>query len=298
MGDTRPSLPVSVVVPSRNRPGLLTACVESVLDGDSLPREIVVVDQSESPHPRFAAPDAFSPCRGQYIFSHAPGVSRARNLGIRAAHCRLVACVDDDVLVSRTWLRSLTQALLQGGPATVVTGRVVSGPPERGGAYAASLQLAESTIRYRGPIDADVLYTGNMALYTATLQDIGGFDERLGPGTALPAAEDNDFGLRLLRAHYDIVYVPEAEVTHRAWRTDLVRTRWAYGRGQGAFYAKHLRAEPRRIARRAVHDAIERLARAFRRFPLEPRVLLAALAYVAGLPIGGVQYWLETTRQE
>ena len=96
---------------------------------------------------------------------------------------------------------------------------------------------------YHGRIYKDVLYSGNMALYRTAIDEVGNFDECLGPGTHFPAAEDNDLGFRLLEAGYCIRYVPEAILYHHAWRSQsqVLQLRWAYARGQGAFYAKHLR---------------------------------------------------------
>jgi Glycosyl transferase family 2 len=40
-------LPASLIIPTRNRPGMIVEAIRSVLDGDALPSEIVVVDQSD-----------------------------------------------------------------------------------------------------------------------------------------------------------------------------------------------------------------------------------------------------------
>jgi GT2 family glycosyltransferase len=101
-----------------------------------------------------------------------------------------------------------------------------------------------------------VLYPLNMALYRSALAEVGGFDERLGPGTPFPASEDGDLGFRLLEAGYAIHYAPQAALVHRAWRTqrDYLPLRWGYGLGRGAFYAKHLSWRDRQMRRRAWRD--------------------------------------------
>jgi GT2 family glycosyltransferase len=131
----------------------------------------------------------------------------------------------------------------------VITGRVL---PERQATNAGvvpSTKIDPEPRRYAGRIWDDVLYPMNMAMARATARRIGGFDERLGSGTSFPA-EDNDYGYRALEIGCTIAYVPEAVVWHRAWRTDLLRLRWQYGRGQGAFFAKHLSWHDRYIAQR------------------------------------------------
>jgi hypothetical protein len=46
----------------------------------------------------------------------------------------------------------------------------------------------------------------------------------------------------LLEAEYRIIYIPEAVLYHRAWRNEQnhLLLRWSYGRGHGAYLAKHL----------------------------------------------------------
>ena len=63
------------------------------------------------------------------------------------------------------------------------------------------------------------------------------------------AAEDNDLCYRWLRAGRQLRYEPALVVWHHDWRSpaELVRTHITYAHGQGAFYAKHLRAGDRRI---------------------------------------------------
>jgi cobaltochelatase CobN len=110
-----------------------------------------------------------------------------------------------------------------------------------------------------------------MAIRRETLREVGGWDERLGAGTSFPAAEDNDLGFRLLEAGYRIAYHPEAVAWHRAWRAerDYLPLRWAYGRGQGAYYAKHAALSDAYMVRRFGAD-LGRLAAGLRAAGLDP----------------------------
>jgi GT2 family glycosyltransferase len=159
-----------------------------------------------------------------------------------------------------------------------------------------------------------------MAFHRSAHGDAGGFDVRLGPGTRFPAAEDNDFGHRLLEAGYRIVFDPEAVVYHRAWRDDRawVPLRHGYGRGQGAFYAKHLSFEDRYMLRRMVGtlvNHVRRLPRAVlidlratfgegppaywrsaQRSSTSRKLAVAELAWILGF-LAGMLEWLTTTRR-
>ena len=288
-------LDVSVVICSRDRPALLADAVAAVLRGDAAPAEIVVVDQSRQPHPTLAT---HAEPTVRYIHTHTVGVSRSRNRGIAVAQYDRVALIDDDVLVAPDWLRLLIGALAESERDTVVTGSVLEIPGSGADAFAPSTTVSVTPSVYRGRQDQDVLYTGNMALNRAILKRVGGFDERLGPGTRFPAAEDNDLAFRLLDAGIAVRFVPEAVVYHRAWRStdEYLRLRWRYARGQGAFYAKHLRLDDGFMRRRMCRHLSLLAQRTRRRALNERRVAWDQVVAMAGILTGASQ-WLLTHRR-
>src|SRR5262249_1593842 len=104
---------------------------------------------------------------------------------------------------------------------------------------------------YCGKLDREVMYQ-NWAVPRKAFDEVGLFDERLGPGGPLRNAEDNDMAYRWLRAGYRILYRPQLVVRHNGWRSrsEIASLKWDYGVGQGAFYAKHLmRGDPHMAAR-------------------------------------------------
>jgi len=130
-------------------------------------------------------------------------------------------------------------------------------------------------------------------MYRSALEAVGGFDERLGPGTPFPGAEDADLGFRLLDAGHRIVYVPDALLYHRAWRSDAdyLPLRWTYGIAQGAYYAKHLRGGDLHMARRFAMDVLRRIRRFPKRCVRERRKALADPYFVAGNLVGALRWW-------
>jgi GT2 family glycosyltransferase len=286
---TVPVLPVSVVISSRNRPRLLTDTVDSICRGDQLPAEIVVIDQSDEPQ----APGAWAgaPCEIHYLPTHARGLSRGRNTGAKTARHPLLVFVDDDMQADRQWLGSLVSALVEGGPSAVVTGRVLPGAPESAGGFVPALVEREGPAVFAGRLRIDVLAGGNMGIHRSAFMQVGGFDHRLGPGAAFPAAEDNDLGFRLLEAGHRIIYVPEAVLRHRAWRSsrEYLPLRYAYGCGKGGFYVKHSHFGDLHMPRRMARDLLSRAVRAPRRV-LHPRLALGELAYALGV-LRGATAW-------
>jgi len=279
--------PSSVIVCSRNRPRYLLETVESVLRGGERPTEIVIVDQSDAPHPTLGAIGSRGGCAIRYLHSGERGVSRARNAGMRAAATGLLVYTDDDVFVHHDWLAPMVRGLVELGPRGVVTGRVLAAPEEVPGAFAPALVASEATAEYVGRVARDVLEAGNMGVYRATLLELGGFDEELGPGTSYPAGEDNDMGYRLLAAGCRIRYVPEGIIYHRAWRgpEEYLPLRWRYGLGQGAYYGKHLWDGGGYMAGRLGRLLRHHLWLSIRRVR-EPKAAAGHLVYLGGVLTG------------
>jgi GT2 family glycosyltransferase len=242
----------SLIIASRNRPAMLSDAVGSVLAGKEAPAEIIIVDQSDTRLAELAREATVS-----YVWSRGiVGVSQARNAGSALARHEVLIFLDDDILVAPGWYAALIRALASASPRTVVTGPVWPAPAERAGTFTPSQVTREQAAVYSGRIDEHVLPGGHMALYRSAMQEVGGFDERLGVGSAYPSAEDVDLGLRLLESGYQIQYVPDAVVYHRAWRTDrdYAALRWRYGVGRGGFYAKHASLRDRYVLGRMWND--------------------------------------------
>jgi GT2 family glycosyltransferase len=285
--------PTSLILCSRNRPELLAEVVASVLKGNEVPAEMIIVDQSETPHSSVATLTTDRPCRIRYRHSRSVGLSRANNEGIAAAQHDLFVFAHDDVAATLTWFGTLVRTLVNAGPRTVVTGRVLPAAAELPGGFAPSTKTSEAPVVYTGRIGKDVLYPMNMALYRSAIPEVGGFDERLGPGTPFPAAEDNDLGFRLLEAGYRILYVPEAVLYHRAWRSekDYVPLRWSYGRGQGAYYAKYLSLRDRYMLGRMARGLLGHLYQGACQARWQRRRAYGHLAYVLAV-LSGAGEWL------
>jgi GT2 family glycosyltransferase len=291
-------LPVSIIIPTRNRPGLLADAVDSIGRGQDLPAEIVVVDQGDEALALAGDRDLRgSNIEVRVIRLNAAGVSHARNAGADAARHPLLVFTDDDMQADPQWLGAIVRALQAAGPRAVVTGRVLAGEPESDGAFVFATAESAVPATYHGRLMIDVLAGGNMAIEREAFLRHGGYDERLGPGTPFPAAEDNDLGFRLLDAGFHVVYAPDAVLVHRAWRlrTDYLALRFAYGRGKGAFYSKHAHLSDLHTARRMAIDVSRRGVRTVRLLA-HPRRALGELAYAAGVISGAAQWTVRSAR--
>jgi GT2 family glycosyltransferase len=245
---------ISILIATADRSTLLAGCLGSLAASRFAEAEVLILDQGRS--------DPMSPGRIgngltiRYLRCPRRGKSAALNLGVKEARAPWLAFTDDDCQVAADWLEVIDRAAREMGAGCALTGRVVPGAPEGEAVTAPSLRENSRETTYRAPTFQDVLFGNNMAIPAGLLQKAGCFDERLGPGTAAPAAEDNDLGYRLLRAGVPIRYLPAMVVTHRSWRSgpEQVRLYRGYGVGQGTFYGKHVRRGDLHMAARMARN--------------------------------------------
>ena len=156
----------------------------------------------------------------RYLRQEGTGVSRARNLAAEtAADSDLLVFIDDDCTAEPGWLRALIAPFADGRVA-MVFGAVETRAhdPKRG--FIAGWRPKRSRV-LRGRLD-ELHNTGAMgacrAVRTSVARSVR-FDEMLGPGAPLHAAEDMDFTYRVLKAGWWVAHEPEAFVTHWGLRS-------------------------------------------------------------------------------
>ena len=245
---------ISVLIATADRSKLLAGCLESLSLSRFAGVEVLVLDQSQ-PHQMLPL-ESKNGLVVRHLRCPRRGKSAALNLGVREARAPWLAFTDDDCRAAADWLEVIDRFATEAGTQCALTGRVIAGIPEGEAVTAPSLRENDREATYGSPGFRDVLFGNNMAIPAELLSRAGGFDERLGPGTAAPAAEDNDLGYRLLRAGISIRYLPAMVVTHRSWRSgpEQVGLYRGYGVGQGAFYGKHVRRGDLHMAARMARN--------------------------------------------
>jgi GT2 family glycosyltransferase len=267
---------VSIVVCTRDRPEGLRRCLAALSQLEYEHREVIVVDNAPvgGPTAALVAEAAAGDPRVRYVREPRPGLSRARNKGLREARGELIAFTDDDVRVDAMWLAGILRGFGRGSDVACVTGLVASASLEQ-----ASERFFDERVSWASSCEARVygrddgdqgskLYpyaagmfgTGaNMALRTRVARALGGFDECLGAGSPTSGGEDLDMFVRVLRSGHALSYEPAALVwhDHRVRAQDLERQMYGYGKGLAAFLCKYLfsRSSGPDVARRAAHGA-------------------------------------------
>lgn len=234
----------TVVVPTRDRPELLRETLRALLNTPLPGMRVLVVDQSAGRASRdiveaLAATDA----RVSHLGTSTVGLSASRNVGASAATTAYVAYLDDDCIVTDTWLPELVRELSSSGAAGVF-GKLLpyEGGPRTGTEVGfKATPFREEFVGWTPPWH--IGHGGSMAFRRDALIDAGGFDPLLGAGGTLGANEDGDMAYRLLRRGHRLVYCPAAVAYHRhwkPWRSQQAMER-AYGLGAGGSFAKYVR---------------------------------------------------------
>lgn len=260
--DRSQRLKISVIISTRERPRFLQDCLNALLQSEREPHEVLVVDQS-------LGQDTGEIVRGLmqrypgllYLKDPGEGASRAKNLAIRSSQGELLAFTDDDCLVSPAWVLRASQEFERKEGLAALIGKVVKGHSLAD----LSNGLAGNRPRRRGLLetlrgspqgDGDHPWEvvgkadpwrlgpsgGNFFIRRTVLEQVGLFDESLGPGSSFRSAEDADLVYRVLKAGGTIQYHPGVQIVHRIWRSEEedMEKRYGYGLGVGAFLAKHL----------------------------------------------------------
>lgn len=219
---------VSVVVPTRNRAESLARCLGSLIELEYPQLEIIVVDNAPTGDETKECVERFG-TRVRYVREDTPGASAARNRGLREARGAIVACTDDDVLVDRFWIRALVDCFERHPDVACVTGLVVPAELEtpaqvwfeRYGGFNKGYkpQLFDTTTHRRNswlyPYAAGTFGSGNnVAFRAASLEQIGGYDCALGPGTPARAGEDLALFVEIITSGHTLAYEPRAVVRH------------------------------------------------------------------------------------
>ena len=232
--------PVSIVVPTHERPDDLARCLESLSRlGDAM-CELIVVDSGPTTNRTAAVTARFGVC---HVVERLPGLNRARNAGVAAARFDIVAFVDDDVVVSQGWLAAI-RACFADPAVGCTTGLVLPLELETEGqeefeVYSQHRRDLQRHVYSRNslrPSAAGLVGMGaNMAFRRDLLLTLGEFDLRFGPVACTRAGDETDMFARILDAGWLIVYTPDAYVWHRHRRTVREVRSCVFGYGVGVY---------------------------------------------------------------
>jgi GT2 family glycosyltransferase len=203
---------VTVAVPCYNSQHLLPDLVAAILGQTLMPEEILIVDDGSEDH-TIAVARRYN----VRVIEHGEnkGLACARNTALMAAAGEVIVYFDADTLPGRRCLEYMLAAY--GDPEIAgVGGQELLAPASRKIDQWRNLFWRQT----HGPERCDPIWMlmGLCCSYRkSALVEVGGFSEGYRTN-----GEDVDMGLRMTKAGYRLVYLPEAGVCHR--RSDTLRS--------------------------------------------------------------------------
>lgn len=230
---------ITIIVPTKNRADALLKLLDSIsraCEVDTLRPEVIVAENG-SEDDTFRSVEAAMPSFPtslRVITVTRPGKSAAINEALKEASGDVVAFLDDDVTVEKSWLTAVND-FFRAGEYEVGQGIIRLSAPEKDEPEIVKLIERYRTIprlEYKRHFKTIRSLNGaNFFARREVFDRLGGFDERLGPG-ASGTSEDVDFARRLGKASIAIGYVPQVIVYHRIDHSRLT---------EGYFKQSHLR---------------------------------------------------------
>lgn len=231
---------ISIIIPSKNRPILISKCVQSILQSNARKYDIIVVDQSTTKETIHCIKQLYD-SRLHFVQHKVSGKSAALNNGISVAKGEILAFTDDDCIVSTEWLSQIHKSFAQHPDIAVIFGRTLPFQAQKHREQICPCTFSSRTpkmitrpcVHYR-----NIGFGNNMAIRKKFLDEVGGFKTWLGPGSIGSNAEDAEIALRILTKGHKILYNPKALIYHNKWLTpkEIQKQHLSYTCGEMACY--------------------------------------------------------------
>lgn len=252
---------LTVVICTRDRPDGLRDTLVSLRGQTDSAFNVVVVDNDPSSSDAEKVVNQVGLPHCTYLVEPRPGLSRARNRGLRSVATELVAWIDDDETADPNWVRAVKQGFAHESHPAAVCGVMLPAELEyeaqvrfeQYGGFNKGRGMAPEVLRAGTPSVTSPLYPlpsfgpgGNMAFRTESLLRIGGFDPYLGVGTRTGGCEETRALSLVLSAGDAVLHWPAAIMWHMH-RRDMAGLRkqfYGYSAGASAFYMSMIKSRP------------------------------------------------------
>ena len=227
---------LTAVICTRNRARFLTKCIDSLL-GQTAGREcyeILIVDNGSTDNTREIIAGYGEKIRS--VYEPVAGLSRARNTGWQNGLGKYVGYIDDDAFAEPTWVESVLWTFREVKPKPAWVGGPIALDWETARpAWINEEMLTPLGYLYWGEMPRlltreERLGGGNSAYPLDIMQELGGFDERLGRGAAtLLSGEETELQKRIEARGGTLYYHPGMGINHFVGR-ERVKPEWFYRR--------------------------------------------------------------------
>jgi GT2 family glycosyltransferase len=106
MGTSKTRSPISVCIPTMNRPEELKRCIKSILEQSALPDEIIIIDDANLDQTIYR--QIIEPFTGfKYFKKDKPSLSASKNLAKGLASNDLILILDDDTVLEKDYIQNI-----------------------------------------------------------------------------------------------------------------------------------------------------------------------------------------------
>jgi glycosyltransferase involved in cell wall biosynthesis len=216
---------ISIIICSYNRAKILAKTLESysmlerpvdtkiellIIDNNSSDETPQIVNHFIQQHPDV-----------RYVFEPQPGLSHARNTGMKESRSNIIAYVDDDVIFDSAWLIEVVQIFQDYPEASCMGGKIIPqfeiGRPD---------WLTDDMLVYYGSTSSgnivkwilypEIPFGGNMAFKRTVFNKIDMFNPNLGRKKKnLLSNEECELFWRINQAGLKVIYNPKALIYHQ-----------------------------------------------------------------------------------
>jgi GT2 family glycosyltransferase len=202
-------LSISAIIPTYRRECVLLETIDSLLNLDPAPAEIVLVDQTRNHEMETDRRLAQLERLGKICWLRLaiPSITHAMNVGLREARHDVVLFLDDDILPAPKLISAHSEAQSRPG-CNIVAGQVLQ-PGEK------PLTLEEEAGGFRFCSSRSQLISeimgGNFSIKRELALRLGGFDENF---VHVAYRFEAEFANRALAAGEEILFEPKASIRH------------------------------------------------------------------------------------
>jgi glycosyltransferase involved in cell wall biosynthesis len=235
---------ISALVCTYGRGRLVVDTVASILANTHPNFELVVVDQSKDNETLEALRSFSADPRLRYLKSTTIGKGDALNAGLIETKGSAIVITDDDCTVPPNWLETFASIFVTYPKVAVAFCCVEAGEHDRAAGFVPDFVRTGDRMLTTMHDARHVRGLGaGIAVRRDMIEEIGGFDPMLGPGSKFPDCDDRDIAIRALLARHHVFETSTIAVKHfgfRSWQQgpQLARRNFL---GIGAAYSKFLK---------------------------------------------------------
>lgn len=232
----------SLIIGTLGRSEALKQCLSSLEKQEWEDYEVIVIDQSRDDDTEELV-KKLDWDKLKYHHVDFVGLSKARNLALKYSQGDYICLIDDDAYYAKDYLRIADENIRD--EKTIYSGYIWDTIKKD--------QLVNYDKRYdkrRLPLRRVIRTcpSAGLVIPAKMVEEVGGFDERLGVGGVFGAAEETDLILRGMKKGYRVVYLKNLRLKHpvpiptdKDDDKEAIRIKMkAYHKGFGALYKKHL----------------------------------------------------------